>query len=115
MGTFLLIVLGILLYAFLARIVYNIFPRFFWKDEFNKEYGSCGELRKHRGSEQTYFVVSSGRSGDRRGTAALFPIVIPGILLFHLGKTLIKLPLKLADFVTDPTKYKFRIKLERSK
>ena len=80
------IIFGLLLYVFIARIVYNFTVGMF---NSNLEYSNDRELR----------ILCS----------VLFPITLTILLLVLICK----LPMKLADFVSNPKNYNYRIKLEK--
>jgi hypothetical protein len=97
MGTFILVFLGILFYVFLAKIIYNLFPKIYKPNDFGKIF----ENEYTGGADDMFREIGS----------ALFPLLIPAIVLFFI----FKLPFKAADYISDPSKYNFKIKIERSK
>ena len=88
------IVVGILVYVFLARVFSNVM----FEKGTKYWYG-----RRIRGTEATCDSFS------RNFLSVIFPFTSVVLLLILICK----FPIKLADFATNPANYKFRIKFER--
>lgn len=95
----LMIIAGILGYVFLARMFYNL--------AFEKAHDSrflkprIVVLDKYDDGE-----ISTEHGGLASAFFPLYSLLTLVVLVFHL-------PIKAADFATNPSNYKFRIRVER--
>lgn len=90
----LMIIVGILGYVFLARVVENIM---LIKDE-----NGCHDR-----------IIPTMKSRHTDYYSGFYYVFVIPLLVLYILIPICKLPIKAADFATNPSNYKFRIRVER--
>jgi len=95
-----MVILGILVYVFLARVFYT---SVFTIIEVEHKWGNCF-------CAVDFLFKEEILEDEAQFMSVLFPVITIFVLLYLLGKQVVKL----ADFVTNPKNYKFKIKFEKT-